>query len=127
MAKFTSALLAAVAGSAAAFAPAQTGAPKTALNEFAKGMVGSEGPEPMPFNWGEKTSKNFDPVGFSERAPEWLNWFREAELKHGRQAMLGVVGFVVPEFVRVPGEQFSFEAIPKVIDAHDALLDTSMK
>lgn len=35
--------------------------------------------------------------------------------------MLGVVGFVVPEFVRIPGEQFSFEAIPKVIQAHDAL------
>jgi hypothetical protein len=91
-------------------------------------MVGGEGPEPMPFNFGgEKTSKNFDPVGFSERAPEWLNWFREAELKHGRQAMLATVGLVVPEFVRVPGAQFSFDAVPNVLDAHDALLDTSMK
>ncbi|EED86382.1 photosystem I light harvesting protein, partial [Thalassiosira pseudonana CCMP1335] len=69
----------------------------------------------------------FDPAGFSERAPEWINWFREAELKHGRQAMLAVVGMVVPEFVRIPGEAFSFEAIPNVLDAHDALLDTSMK
>jgi hypothetical protein len=50
-----------------------------------------------------------------------LPWFREAELKHGRAAMLAVVGFVVPEFVRIPGEQFSFESLPKVIDAHDAL------
>ena len=41
--------------------------------------------------------------------------------------MLAVVGLVVPEFVRIPGEAYSFEAIPKVIDAHDALLDTSMK
>ena len=41
--------------------------------------------------------------------------------------MLGTLGFVVPEFVRVPGEQFSFESIPRVIDAHDALVDTSMK
>ena len=41
--------------------------------------------------------------------------------------MLATVGFVVPEFVRVPGEAFSFESIPNVIDAHDALLDTSMK
>ena len=56
-----------------------------------------------------------------------MNWFREAELKHGRQAMLATVGLVVPEFVRIPGEQFSFEAIPKVVDAHDALIDTSMK
>jgi hypothetical protein len=35
--------------------------------------------------------------------------------------MLATVGFVVPEFVRIPGEQFSFEAVPRVIDAHDAL------
>lgn len=58
---------------------------------------------------------------FKKRAPEWLPWFREAELKHGRAAMLATVGFVMPEFVRVPGEAYSFEAIPKVIDAHDAL------
>jgi len=82
----------------------------------------------MPFRWGDsKSSKNFDPVGFAERSPEWLNWFREAELKHGRQAMLATVGLVVPEFVRIPGAQFSFEAVPNVLDAHDALLDTSMK
>ena len=42
-------------------------------------------------------------------------------------AMLGVLGFVVPEFVRVPGEQFSFEAIPRVIDAHDALPDSMIQ
>ena len=30
---------------------------------------------------GTGTSKNFDPIGFSERAPEWVPWFREAELK----------------------------------------------
>ena len=28
--------------------------------------------------------------------------------------MLAVLGFVVPEFIRVPGAQFSFEAIPQV-------------
>ncbi len=41
--------------------------------------------------------------------------------------MLAVVGLIVPEFVRIPGAQFSFDAIPNVLDAHDALLDTSMK
>jgi hypothetical protein len=35
--------------------------------------------------------------------------------------MLATVGFTLPEIVRIPGEQFSFEAIPKVINAHDAL------
>lgn len=41
--------------------------------------------------------------------------------------MLATVGFVVPEFVRIPGEQFSFEAIPKVIDAHDKLPESMIQ
>lgn len=41
--------------------------------------------------------------------------------------MLAVVGFVVPDFVRVPGEAYSFSAIPKVIDAHDALPDSMIQ
>lgn len=123
-----SAIFASLIAGAAAFAPVQTGRSASSLNEFANGLVGGESVEPMPFRPGnDKSAKNFDPLGLSERAPEWVNWFREAELKHGRQAMLAVVGLVVPEFIRIPGEQFSFEAIPKVIDAHDALLDTSMK
>jgi Chlorophyll A-B binding protein len=54
-------------------------------------------------------------------------WFREAELKHGRAAMLATLGMVVPEFIRVPGEQFSFEAIPRVIQAHDACPDSMIQ
>jgi len=42
-------------------------------------------------------------------------------------AMLAVVGFVVPDFVRIPGEAYSFEAIPRVIDAHDALPDSMIQ
>jgi len=38
--------------------------------------------------------------------------------------MLATVGFVVPEFIRIPGEQFSFENIPNVIEAHDKLPDS---
>uniref|UniRef100_A0A6S8X7Z8 Plastid light harvesting protein n=1 Tax=Ditylum brightwellii TaxID=49249 RepID=A0A6S8X7Z8_9STRA len=123
MAKTAALILAALAGSAAAFTPAKSSKTSVAVNAFAEGMVGGEGPEPMPFTTA-KTSKNFDPAGFSERAPEWLPWFREAELKHGRQAMLATVGFVVPEFIRIPGEQFSFENIPNVIEAHDKLPDS---
>ena len=62
-----------------------------------------------------------------QRAPEWIPWFREAELKHGRAAMLATLGMVVPEFVRIPGAQFSFDAIPRVIDAHDALPDSMIQ
>jgi hypothetical protein len=38
--------------------------------------------------------------------------------------MLAVVGFIATDFVRIPGDMYSFEAIPKTIDAHDALLKT---
>jgi len=115
-------------GSASAFAPASSSRTSTCLNEeaFCRGYVGGEGPEPMPFAGIQQTSKNWDPMDFAGRSPAWTPWFREAELKHGRAAMLATVGFVVPEFIRIPGEQFSFEAVPKVIDAHDALADTSM-
>jgi hypothetical protein len=64
----------------------------------------------------------FDPLNLSETYEPFLPWFREAELKHGRTAMLAVVGFIATDFVRLPGELYSFESIPKTIDAHDALL-----
>jgi light-harvesting complex I chlorophyll a/b binding protein 4 len=41
--------------------------------------------------------------------------------------MLATVGFVVPELFRIPGEQFSVEAIPAVINAHDALPDSMIQ
>lgn len=36
----------------------------------------------------------FDPMGFSKGPEERTNTYREAELKHGRTAMLAVVGFL---------------------------------
>jgi len=41
--------------------------------------------------------------------------------------MLGAAGFVVPEFVRIPGEAYSFENIPRVIDAHDKLPESMIQ
>lgn len=46
----------------------------------------------------------FDPLGFSTTITELggdLNWVREAELMHGRQSMLAVVGFAFPALVGV--------------------------
>merc|ERR1712146_538602 len=80
--------------------------------KFAQGLVGADGA------WGRY---EYDPLGFSKAYPELVPWFREAELKHGRIAMLAWVGLVVPDFVRIPGERYSFEACPLTIDAHDKL------
>lgn len=80
--------------------------------KFAQGLPGADGA------WGRY---EFDPLGFSKKT-ELVPYFREAELKHGRLAMLAWVGLVAPDFVRLPGEKFSFEAVPVSIDAHDAFL-----
>jgi len=80
--------------------------------KFAQGLVGADGA------WGRY---EYDPLGFSSNYTELVPWFREAELKHGRIAMLAWVGLVVPDFVRIPGERYSFEACPLTIDAHDKL------
>jgi hypothetical protein len=58
------AILTALVGSAAAFAPAQVSRTSTVVNALAE-MVGGEGPEPMPFSPGG-TSVMFDPAGFAE-------------------------------------------------------------
>jgi hypothetical protein len=59
------ALLASLLASAAAFAPApEAGRSATALNEFAKGLVGGENVEPMFI--GKTGSRNFDPLGLTE-------------------------------------------------------------
>eukprot|EP00421_Protoceratium_reticulatum_P019464 CAMPEP_0168384036 /NCGR_PEP_ID=MMETSP0228-20121227/14207_1 /TAXON_ID=133427 /ORGANISM="Protoceratium reticulatum, Strain CCCM 535 (=CCMP 1889)" /LENGTH=259 /DNA_ID=CAMNT_0008397197 /DNA_START=76 /DNA_END=851 /DNA_ORIENTATION=+ len=61
---------------------------------------------------------NFDPLGLADRCPQFLPWFREAELKHGRVAMMAWVGLVVPEFARIPGPEDCYSA--SAIDAHNA-------
>jgi hypothetical protein len=55
--------VAALVGSANAFAPARQATSVTSLNEFAGGLVGGEGPEPIPITG---PSTNWDPCGFAE-------------------------------------------------------------
>ena len=38
--------------------------------------------------------------------------------------MLAVLGFIATDFMRLPGDMYSFDSIPKTIDIHDALLKT---
>uniref|UniRef100_UPI003908BC93 Tp-Lhcr18 n=1 Tax=Thalassiosira pseudonana CCMP1335 TaxID=296543 RepID=UPI003908BC93 len=68
----------------------------------------------------------FDPLGLSETYAPLVPFFRESEIRHGRTAMLAVTGFIVQDFVRIPGDAYSFEAVPKTVGAHDALLEGPM-
>ncbi|CAN0085781.1 unnamed protein product [Ectocarpus sp. 4 AP-2014] len=61
-------------------------ASSTAVSMAASDMVGASAP--LGF---------FDPMGFSKGPAERLNAYRESELKHGRTAMLAVVGFLTQE------------------------------
>jgi len=106
------AALSLLAGSAAAFTPAQTGKASTALNA---NFI--EGTRALPFGSSPDTldgslpgDVGFDPIGFSNQPfasfnnPLYvegnfmsdLEWLREAELAHGRIAQLAVVGFIWP-------------------------------
>jgi len=44
---------------------------------------------------------DFDPLGFSEYFD--MKWLRESELKHCRAAMLASLGFVVQQYITIPG------------------------
>jgi len=91
--------LVAMASSAAAFAPAaSSGRAATAVSAMSKSV---------PFLLEPKNTKGmvgdagFDPLGLSDEFD--IKWMRESELKHGRAAMLATVGFVVQQFVTIPG------------------------
>lgn len=97
--KFATSVLA-IAGSAAAFAPVSNNNNKdTSLKSFTVDDIpGSLAPVGL-----------FDPLGFAEKADEaTLKRYREAELTHGRVAMLASVGFLVGE--KVEGSSFLFDA-----------------
>lgn len=82
------ALFATLVSTASAF-----GTPKAPLelkpdtNAFAYGLPGAL----PPFEDG------FDPLGFAEKDWETVKQYREAELQHGRVAMLGAIGLLVTE------------------------------
>jgi len=72
---------------ASAFAPVSSRVTVARQTMSAKDMVGSSAP--LGF---------FDPLGLSNKAsPETLAKYRESELKHGRVAMLAVLGYLSAE------------------------------
>lgn len=96
--QFTIAFTAILAGSATAFAPSPAKKTSSSLAFTVADLPGSLAP--MGF---------FDPLGFAEKADEaTLRRYREAEVTHGRVAMLATIGFLVGEAVE--GSSFLFDA-----------------
>lgn len=90
----------ALAASSTAFAPVarNLGRTSTKLNFSIDSIAGALPPVGL-----------FDPLGLSAKADEaTLKRYREAELTHGRVAMLATVGFLVGEAVE--GSSFLFDA-----------------
>jgi len=88
------ATLAALFGSAAAFAPAQTGRAATSVSESKADLQALAGKcNPIV--------KYFDPLGLAEKEfwgtsnEATIGFLRESEVKHGRIAMFAFVGYIV--------------------------------
>lgn len=94
------AMFAALVGSAAAFAPVNQGA-------RVNSALSAEMSKSLPFMLAPANTKGyvgdvgFDPLGFSDNFD--MKWLREAEIKHGRSAMLATVGFVMQQYWTLPG------------------------
>jgi len=89
----------------------------TALKVDLENMAGSTAP-----------FKKFDPLGYSQLGTdETLNWFRAAELKNGRVAMLATTGYLVQAAgIHFPGmlsSDVSFESLSGLnpLDQWDAV------
>jgi len=111
------ALLLALASSASAFAPATHNAANTQLAAKLDEMAGFTAP-----------FKGFDPLDLADLgSDETLAWFRAAELKHSRVAMLATTGYIVQasgyHFPGMLSKDVSFESLSsmKPFDAWDAV------
>jgi len=88
------AIAALLAGSAAAFTAQSSKASSTALKMSYENELGVIAPTGF-----------FDPLGLSSNIDQaTFDAYRESELKHGRVAQLAVIGYIVPEVFRFPGE-----------------------
>jgi len=105
------ALLSLLAGYAAAFAPSQQTVTTSALSmSDYSSEIGAQPPTGF-----------FDPLKLSKGiSPERFELYRTAEMKHGRVAMLAILGYIAPETYRFPGELaygLKFEDVPNGLDA----------
>jgi len=93
------AVISILVGSAIAFAPAPTGRVSTAVRDTLNGWT----PDESKFAWGlpgaiAPFEDGFDPLGLATGTPlGTMKQWREAEVNHGRVAMLAAVGILVTE------------------------------
>jgi len=149
--------LAMMAASASAFAPSSKMSPSSTILEAVaerkwNSMVDKTQrskavpflPRPINLDGSYVGDKGFDPFYLSSipknfagfiQPPSWeetkglptLYWMREAELKHGRIAMLAWLGWrATDDGLRLPGELFSTENIPNAYDAHNILVSQGL-
>ena len=110
------AIIATLIASAAAFAPSKDASRSTALKGAFDSELGAQ--DPIGF---------IDPLGLVEDGDQAkFDRLRYVELKHGRIAMLAVVGYLVTEAgIRLPGainlSGTTFADIPPGFDALDAI------
>mmetsp|Transcript_33131 Transcript_33131/g.38366 ORF Transcript_33131/g.38366 Transcript_33131/m.38366 type:complete len:217 (-) Transcript_33131:127-777(-) len=99
--KYTAILSALAMGSSAAFAPVTSSSKKSSTSSLAFSAEDMPGVlSPTGF---------FDPLGFSKKADEAImKRYREAEITHGRVAMLASIGFLTGEYVE--GSTFLFDS-----------------
>ena len=114
---YGSAMLPAVVGAGALAAGVAQRASRVGRRAEAKSFAGGIAGSKL-HGWGEY---QFDPLHLAEAYPENLAWFREAELKHGRVAMLAFVGFIVPDAVRLPIEPLTDPSLD-FLNAHSKLI-----
>lgn len=94
-------------------------------------LPGDIGFDPLGLSsyWSDKDwSQQIVPDIWPEAAPRTpistIEWMTEAELKHGRIAMLAVLGWVaVDAGIRFPGSESLTASIPNSLAAHTAAVD----
>jgi len=147
-----------MAGSAMAFAPSTVGESSTALKAGMPDRMWDQMVDPTERSaslpWLPRAKAldgsyvgdvGFDPFYLSSipknfagfiQPPQWeetdgietLYWMREAELKHGRVAMLAWFGWLATDgafgvMMRFPGDIYSVENIPNAYNAHNILVE----
>jgi light-harvesting complex I chlorophyll a/b binding protein 1 len=93
-------------------------------------MVGDVGFDPMYLSSIPKDFSGFiQPPSWESKSLPTLYWMREAELKHGRVAMMAWFGWVAadggfgPVALRFPGDIYSVENVPSSFAAHDIMVN----